>query len=76
MLSGLLICGCCGGACTITGKNRYACATRRSKGAGSNRASDRHLERWTPMRSNGFVHEGPFFSAFHRANLGYIAKPV
>jgi site-specific DNA recombinase len=36
LLSGLLICGCCGGAYTITGKDRYACATRRSKGTCSN----------------------------------------
>ncbi len=36
LLSGLLICACCGGAYTITGKDRYACATRRSKGTCSN----------------------------------------
>jgi site-specific DNA recombinase len=36
LLSGLLICGCCGGAYTITGKDRYACATRRSKGTCAN----------------------------------------
>lgn len=36
LLSGLLTCGCCGGAYTITGKDRYACATRRSKGTCSN----------------------------------------
>src|SRR5260221_11800241 len=36
LLSGLLVCACCGGAYTITGKDRYACATRRSKGTCSN----------------------------------------
>src|SRR3954451_23359534 len=36
LMSGLLTCGCCGGAYTITGKDRYACATRRSKGTCSN----------------------------------------
>jgi site-specific DNA recombinase len=36
LLSGLLVCACCGGGYTITGKDRYACATRRSKGTCSN----------------------------------------
>jgi site-specific DNA recombinase len=36
LLSGLLVCGCCGGAYTIIGKDRYGCATRRSKGTCSN----------------------------------------
>ncbi len=31
LLSGLLRCGCCDGAYTIIGKDRYGCATRRSK---------------------------------------------
>ena len=31
LLSGLLVCGCCGGAYTIIGKDRYGCATRRMK---------------------------------------------
>src|SRR5205807_2024678 len=36
LLSGLLVCGCCGGGYTITGKDRYSCATRRSKGTCAN----------------------------------------
>jgi hypothetical protein len=36
LLSGLLVCGCCGGAYTIIGLDRYGCATRRSKGTCSN----------------------------------------
>ena len=32
LLSGLLLCGCCGGGYTIIGPDRYGCATRRSKG--------------------------------------------
>jgi len=36
LLSGLLICAYCGGGYTITGKDRYACAMRRSKGTCSN----------------------------------------
>lgn len=32
LLSGLLVCGCCGGSYTIMGKDRYGCATRRIKG--------------------------------------------
>ncbi len=36
LLSGLLVCGCCGGAYTIIGPDRYGCATRRSKGICSN----------------------------------------
>ena len=36
LLSGLLTCGCCGGVMTVTGKDRYGCATRRSKGTCTN----------------------------------------
>ncbi len=36
LLSGLLTCGCCGGGYTITGKDRYGCATRRGKGTCDN----------------------------------------
>jgi len=36
LLSGLLVCASCGGGYKITGKDRYACATRRSKGTCSN----------------------------------------
>ncbi|MBV8574248.1 MAG: zinc ribbon domain-containing protein [Acetobacteraceae bacterium] len=36
LLSGLLACGCCGGGYTIMGKDRYGCATRRSKGTCDN----------------------------------------
>jgi hypothetical protein len=36
LLSGLLVCGCCGGGYTIVGLDRYGCATRRSKGTCSN----------------------------------------
>jgi site-specific DNA recombinase len=36
LLSGLLVCGCCGGGYTIIGPDRYGCATRRSKGTCSN----------------------------------------
>jgi DNA invertase Pin-like site-specific DNA recombinase len=36
LLSGLLVCGCCGGGYTIVGPDRYGCATRRSKGTCSN----------------------------------------
>ena len=36
LLSGLLRCGCCGGAYTIIGKDRYGCATRRGKGTCDN----------------------------------------
>ncbi|MGC2413947.1 MAG: recombinase family protein [Stellaceae bacterium] len=36
LLSGLLICGSCGGVYTIIGLDRYGCATRRSKGICSN----------------------------------------
>jgi len=36
LLSGLIVCGCCGGAYTIVGPDRYGCATRRSKGTCSN----------------------------------------
>jgi site-specific DNA recombinase len=36
LLSGLLVCGCCGGGYTIIGKDRYGCATRRSKGTCDN----------------------------------------
>jgi site-specific DNA recombinase len=36
LLSGLLVCGSCGGGYTIIGPDRYGCATRRSKGTCSN----------------------------------------
>ena len=36
LLSGLLQCGCCGGGYTITGKDRYGCATRKQKGTCDN----------------------------------------
>ena len=36
LLSGLMRCGCCGGGYTITGKDRYGCATRRQKGTCDN----------------------------------------
>ncbi len=36
LLSGLLKCGACGGGYTITGKDRYGCATHRSKGTCAN----------------------------------------
>jgi hypothetical protein len=36
LLSGLVVCGCCGGAYTIIGPDRYGCATRRSKGTCDN----------------------------------------
>src|ERR1700693_2617728 len=37
LLSGLLVCGCCGGSYTVIGTDRYGCATRRSKGTCDNR---------------------------------------
>jgi site-specific DNA recombinase len=37
LLSGLLRCGCCGGRYAITGKDRYACSTRKQKGTCDNR---------------------------------------
>ena len=37
LLSGLLFCGCCGGAYVIEAKDRYGCATRRGKGTCDNR---------------------------------------
>ncbi|MBT3787416.1 MAG: recombinase family protein [Alphaproteobacteria bacterium] len=37
IFSGLLKCGECGGSYTIMGKDRYGCATRRSKGTCENR---------------------------------------
>jgi site-specific DNA recombinase len=39
LLSGLLVCGRCGGGYTIVGPNRYGCAARRSKGTCSNAVS-------------------------------------
>ena len=36
LLSGLLVCGCCGGGYTIMAKDRYGCAGRRSKGTCAN----------------------------------------
>jgi site-specific DNA recombinase len=44
LLSGLLICGCCGGGYTIVGIDRYGCATRRSKGTCSNTFTIRRHE--------------------------------
>jgi DNA invertase Pin-like site-specific DNA recombinase len=38
LLSGLLVCGRCGGSYTIIGKDVYGCATRRSKGTCANSA--------------------------------------
>ncbi len=42
LLSGLLVCGCCGAGYTIMAKDRYGCAGRRSKGMCSN---DRTISR-------------------------------
>jgi hypothetical protein len=42
LLSGLLVCGCCGAGYTIMGKDRYGCAGRRSKGICTN---DRTISR-------------------------------
>jgi hypothetical protein len=36
LLSGLLVCGSCGGGYTIVGRDRYGCAARRSKGTCTN----------------------------------------
>jgi site-specific DNA recombinase len=36
LLSGLLVCGCCGGTYTVMAKDRYGCATRRAKGTCDN----------------------------------------
>lgn len=36
LLSGLLVCGSCGGSYTIVGLDRYGCATRRAKGTCAN----------------------------------------
>ena len=36
LLSGLLVCGVCGGGYTIVAQDRYGCATRRSKGTCDN----------------------------------------
>lgn len=44
LLSGLLQCGRCGGAYTITGKDRYGCATAKQKGTCSNRVTLRRQE--------------------------------
>jgi site-specific DNA recombinase len=37
LLSGLLVCGSCGGGYTIVGRDRYGCAAHRSKGTCANR---------------------------------------
>jgi hypothetical protein len=37
LLSGLLRCGCCGGAYAIVARDRYACSTRKQKGTCNNR---------------------------------------
>jgi hypothetical protein len=42
LLSGLLVCGCCGAGYTIMAKDRYGCAGRRSKGTCAN---DRTISR-------------------------------
>ena len=39
LLSGLLVCASCGGGFTIIGKDRYGCATRRSRGTCDNGAT-------------------------------------
>ena len=39
LLAGLLKCGLCGGGYTLTGLERYGCATRRSKGTCRNSAT-------------------------------------
>ena len=39
LLSGVLVCGSCGGGYTIVGKDRYGCATRRGKGTCDNAAT-------------------------------------
>ena len=36
LLSGLLVCGCCGGGYTIVAQDRYGCATRRIQGTCDN----------------------------------------
>ncbi|MCW3477768.1 recombinase family protein [Rhodovastum sp. RN2-1] len=36
LLSGILVCGCCGGGYTVVAKDRYGCATRRGKGTCTN----------------------------------------
>jgi hypothetical protein len=36
LLSGLLVCGCCGGGYTIMAKDRYGCAAHRQKGTCDN----------------------------------------
>ena len=46
LLSGLMVCGCCGGGYTIITTDRYGCATHRGKGTCSNITTIRrqHLE--------------------------------
>ena len=46
LLSGLLVCGCCGGGYTIITTDRYGCATHRGKGTCTNSTTIRrqHLE--------------------------------
>lgn len=46
LLSGLLVCGACGGGYTIIGKDRYGCATRRGRGTCDNATtiSRQHIE--------------------------------
>ena len=39
LFSGLLVCGLCGGGYTIIGKDRYGCASRKSKGTCTNAAT-------------------------------------
>ena len=44
LLSGLLVCGVCGGGYTIMGKDRYGCAAHRSKGTCANDRTIGRLE--------------------------------
>jgi hypothetical protein len=46
LLSGLLVCGCCGGGYTVVAQDRYGCATRRGKGTcdNSRTISRQHIE--------------------------------
>ena len=44
LLSGLLRCSCCGGGFTVVARDRYGCATHRSKGTCSNSATVSRLE--------------------------------
>ena len=48
LLSGLLICGCCGGNFTIMAKDRYGCGTHRNKGTCDNTRTI--LRQWVEHR--------------------------